>query len=148
MRHVAVDGVIQRRHIGRSLDRRVAAQRHDAGAGAAVVSKQQLQQRAAPDGLHAAGVLRPRHGVGKRRRPVGARVVEDRVRHAEERVPGTSRRALDQVWRVAAEMPLHDLEDAPRVLQGVIARRRWRQQRSDERLVGRTWRTRRLLLRA
>ena len=73
----------------------------------------------------------------------------------QERVARTPGRALDHLRRVAAEMPLDDLEDAARVLQRLVTRRRRLQQRSDQRVVRRAraaaacwlrarWRARRL----
>src|SRR2546426_6682875 len=42
--HVPVDAVVQRGHIGRALDRRMAAQRHDPGAGPADVAEQRSEE--------------------------------------------------------------------------------------------------------
>ena len=48
-RQVAGQQVVERRDVGRALDRRVAAQRHDAAAGPADVAEQQLQDRRRAD---------------------------------------------------------------------------------------------------
>ena len=57
--------MVERRNIRRSLNRGVAAERHDTGARAADVAEQKLQQRAGADDLNAIGVLRPRDRVGE-----------------------------------------------------------------------------------
>ena len=90
-RHVAVDRVVERRNVGRALDRGVAAQRHDAAARPADVAEQKLQQRAGADDLDAVGVLRPGDGVGERRRPVRAGVGQDRLGDLEKRFLAGSR---------------------------------------------------------
>ena len=74
-RHVQVAGqqVVERRDVGRALDRRVAAHRHDAAARAADVAEQQLEDRAGADHLHAGGVLRPADRVDERGRALAAR---------------------------------------------------------------------------
>ena len=68
VRHAQVAGqrVVERRDVGRALDRRVAAQRDDAAAGAAHVPEQQLDDRGGADDLDADGVLRPADRVGER----------------------------------------------------------------------------------
>ena len=119
-----MDRVVERRDVGGALDRRVAAQRHDAAARPADIAEQQLQQRAAADDLQAVGVLGPGHGVGERRGPVGAGVREDRLGDLQERVPRAAGHPLDHLGRVAAEVPLDDLEDAARILQRLVALRR------------------------
>jgi hypothetical protein len=110
----------------------VAAQRHDAGPRPPHVAEQQLQQRAAADHLGPVGVLGPGHGVGERRGPIGAGVVQDGLGHLEEGVARAAGHSLDHLGRVAAEVALDDLEDGPRVLQRLIALRRRLQQRAHQ----------------
>src|SRR5205823_6150342 len=70
--------------------------------------------------LDADGVLRPPDGVHERGRTLAARVRAQRLGDLEE---GGSRDAaglLDHLRRVAAEVPLQELEDAARVLERVV----------------------------
>ena len=69
-RQVAGQDVVERGHVGRSLDRRVAAQRHDPASRPADVAEQQLDDGCSPDVLRTDGVLRPTDGVAERRRPL------------------------------------------------------------------------------
>ena len=64
-RHIALDRVVKRRHIGRALDRGVAAQRHHTGAGPADIAQQKLQQRAGANDLYAISMLRPGNGISE-----------------------------------------------------------------------------------
>ena len=117
-RDVAGEDVVERRDVGRPLDRRVAAQREDAAAGAADVAQQQLDDRGGADDLHADGVLRPADRVADRRRALAAGVAAQRLGDAT----GT-RRAVhaahvgDELGRVPAVVALEQLEDAARMLQ-------------------------------
>src|ERR1700729_2394234 len=72
MIYVSVNRVVERRNVSGSLDRGMTAQRHDAGARPAEISKQKLQQRTATDDLWSIRVLRPRYRIRKRRGSVGA----------------------------------------------------------------------------
>ena len=85
-RDVAGEDVVQRRDVGRALDRRVAAQREDAAAGAADVAEQQLDDRRGADDLHADRVLRPADRVADRRRALAARVAAQRLGDGHELV--------------------------------------------------------------
>src|SRR5207253_6368618 len=111
---------------GRALDRGVAPERHDAGAGTADVAQEELEQRTAADGLWPVGVLSPGDGVRERGGAIAPGVGEDRLRHLEEGRPGAAGDALDHFRRVAAEVPLHDLKDGARVLERLVASRRRR----------------------
>ena len=64
-REVAGQDVVERRDVGRALDRGVPAQRQDPAAGAADVAEQQLQDRGGADVLHADRVLRPADRVAR-----------------------------------------------------------------------------------
>src|SRR5260370_1874373 len=88
-------------------------------------------------------MLRPRHGIGERRRPVGAGVREDGVGHLEKRIPWTTGRALDHLRRVAAEVLLDDLEGAAWILQRDITLGWWLEQRLDQSVIRRPRRPRR-----
>ena len=104
-RDVAGQDVVERRDVGRALDRGVPAQRQDAAAGPADVAQQQLHDRGGADVLHADGVLRPAHRVA--RSPTCAR---GRSCHTAPRprsrncVARDAARLLDQLGRVAAEV--------------------------------------------
>ena len=94
-RHVQVAGqqVVERRDVGRALDRRVAAQREDAAARPADVAEQQLQDRAGADHLHAGRVLRPADRVADGRRAVAARVADQRLGDLQELLAWACRRS-------------------------------------------------------
>ena len=120
-RQVAGQQVVERRDVGRALDRRVAAEREDAAAGPAHVAEQQLQHRGGADHLHAGGVLRPPDRVTERRRPLAARVGDQRLGHAQEVLLRDAAHLLDHLGRVAREV-LHQLaEDGARVLERLVA---------------------------
>ena len=108
-RHVQVarQQVVERRDVGRALDRRVAAQRQDAAARPADVAEQELQDRAGADHLHAGGVLRPADRVDRAPRALAARVARSARRRPRR---NCSRRdaadALDHLGRVAREVAL------------------------------------------
>ena len=116
-RQVAGQDVVQRRDVGRALDRGVAAQRQDPAARPADVAEQQLQDRRGANDLHAFGVLRPSHGVTDRGglRPARRRGRTPRPpsRNSLRGTPQT----LDHFGRVAREVPLQHLEHAARMLQ-------------------------------
>ena len=76
--------MVERWNIGRALDRRMAAQRHDACAGPAEIAEQQLEQRRAADDLRTVGVLRPGDGVRERRGALGSGVIEQRLRNFQK----------------------------------------------------------------
>ena len=132
-RQIALDRVVKRGNVRGALNRGVAAQRHDAGAGPADVAEQQLQQRAGADDLDAVGVLRPGDRIGERSRPFGARVRQNGLGDLEKSFFGTAGGFLDHLRRVAGEMPLDDLENAARVLQRLVLHRRRPYQRSYQR---------------
>ena len=97
------------------------AQRHDAAAGAAHVAEQQLQDRGAADELRAQGVLGPADGVGEAGGPLAAGVLRDRAGEVAEVVQADPADVADHLRGVAGIVALEDLEDGPRVLQGLVA---------------------------
>ena len=86
VRHVQVAGeqVVERRDVGRALDRRVAAQREDPAPGTADVPEQQLEDGRRADHLRARGVLRPSHRVAEGRRALAAGVLDQISRHSRK----------------------------------------------------------------
>ena len=86
-REVAGEDVVERRDVGRALDRRVPAQRHDPAARPADVAEQELDDRGGADELDADRVLRPADGVDERARALAARS----SRRAPRRPRGTPR---------------------------------------------------------
>ena len=118
---VAGQQVVQRRDVGRPLDRRVPAQGEDASAGPPDVAEQQLQDRGRPDDLHARAVLGPAHRVAERGGALTAGVGHERLGHGEQVGARDPADPLDHLRRVAAEVPLEDLEHAARVLEGLVA---------------------------
>src|SRR5436309_2937944 len=129
---VAVDAVVQRGHVGRALDRGVAAQRHHAGARSSNVAEQELEQRAAADHLDAVGVLGPGDRVRERAGPVAAGILEQRLGDLDELLFRRAADLLHHFRRVAAEVPLQDLERAARVLEGRVALGGPRLERADQ----------------
>ncbi len=119
-RQVTGQQVVESWNVGTALDRGVTAKGHDPTARPSNITKQELEQGAAGDHLGPGGVLSPRHGVGKSRRPFRARVAGDGVRHLEEELSRHAAGLLDQLRGVPREVALHDLEDAVWVLQGRI----------------------------
>src|SRR5205807_2357409 len=102
-------------------DRGVAAERHDAAARTAEVAEQELQQRAAADDLYAVGVLGPGDRVGERAGPVSTRVRQERLGHLDDLLLRRAADPLHHLRRVAAVVPLEELEHAVWVLQrGVL----------------------------
>jgi hypothetical protein len=98
----------------------VAAQRDDPAARTPDVAEQQLQDRRGADRLHAGRVLRPGDGVRERGRALAAAVAQQQPGDAQERPLRHAGGALDELRRVAGEVALEDLEDAARVLQGLV----------------------------
>ncbi len=119
-REVAGQRVVQRRDVGRALDRRVPAQREDAAARPADVAEQELDDRRGADDLRAGRVLREADRVHERARPLAARVAADRLGVPEELLDRAAARVRDGLGRVAREVPLQDLEHATRVLERLV----------------------------
>src|SRR6185312_15625226 len=105
------------RDVGRALDRRVTAQRHDPAAGPPDVAEQELNDRGGADVLHADRVLRPTDGVAEGAGAIAPRVVAQRLGDAQKQVAWAAGDALDQLRRVARVVALEDLEDTARMLQ-------------------------------
>ena len=141
--HVAVDRVVERRHIGGALDRGVAPERHDAGARTADIAQEELEQRAAADGLRAIRVLGPGHRVRERRGAVAPGVGQDGVGNLQEGLLRAAGDALHHLGGVAAEVPPHDLEYRPRMLERLVARRERREQGPHQRVERRPGRRQR-----
>src|SRR2546426_10504986 len=123
MVHVAVDRVVERGNVGGSLDRGVTPEGHDAGARAADIPQEKLEQGAAADGLWAVRVLGPRDGVRERRGAVAPGVGQDGVRDLQEGLLRAAGDVLHHRRRVTAEVPLHDLKYRARMLEGFVSRR-------------------------
>ena len=62
-REIAGQNVVERRNIGRTLNRSMAAQRQNSAARAADIAQQQLQDRRGANDLHALGMLGPADGI-------------------------------------------------------------------------------------
>ena len=120
-RQVAGQQVEQRRDVGRALDARVPAQRHDPAAGTAHVAEQQLDDRRAADVLHAGRVVRPADRVDPRRRALAAAVGGHRLADLQELVLRNAADLLDDLGGVAGVVALEHLVDAARVLQRLVA---------------------------
>src|SRR4029079_6668743 len=99
-------------------------------AGPAHVAEQQLDDRRGPDELHADGVLGPAHRVHDCGGAGAAGRGGPGLGDVEELLPRDAADLLDDLRRVAGEVPLEDLVDAARVLQrllpGGAALRQWR----------------------
>ena len=139
-RQVAGQQVEQGGDVGRALDGRMPAQRHNPAAGPAHVAEQRLQDGRGPDVLHADRVLGPAQAVHERGGPVAARVLGDQPGHLAELLRRHAGHLGHQVRGVPGEVPLEDLEHAPRVLQrgiGVRLRVRGRAARAMGLTAGR-----------
>src|SRR5690348_8020263 len=101
----------------------MAAQREDTAAGPSDVAEQQLQDRRRADVLHADGVLRPADGVAEGGGALAPGVRRDRLGDAQEDVLRRPADLFDELWRIAREVALEDLEDAARMLERLVA---WR----------------------
>ena len=93
-RQIAGQDVVERRDVGRSLNRGVAAQRENAAAGPADVAEQQLQDRGGADDLHAGRVLRQADGVADRAGAFGSGGAAERVGDPQERIARARRTPL------------------------------------------------------
>ncbi len=122
-RDVAGQQIEQRRDVARALDARVAAHRHHPAAGAPDVSEQQLQHARGSDVLHPDGVLCPADGINERGRAIRTRVLGEQLADTRELVCGHAAHLLHHLRRVAGVVALQHLKDAPRVLEGLVARR-------------------------
>ncbi len=120
-RDVARQDVEQRRDVGGPLDAGVSAQRHDPAAGATDVAQQHLQDRRGADVLHADAVVGPAHRVAERAGALASAVARERVGYPRELLGRDAADLLHHLRGVAREVPLEDLEDAVRVLQGLVA---------------------------
>ena len=120
-RDVAGQDVEERRDVGRPLDARVPAQRHDAATRAPDVAEQALQDRGGADDLRADAVVGPADGVADGRGALAAAVAGQRVGDLEEVLRGDAGGLLHHLGRVAGEVPLEDLEDAALVLERLVA---------------------------
>src|SRR5581483_11283645 len=109
--------VVERRDVGRPLDRRVPAQRDDPASGTAHVPEQELHDGRAADVLHADRVLRPPDGVDERARPLASGVLAEGLCDGEEVVDAAAARIGDELGGVPGVVALEDLEDALRVRQ-------------------------------
>src|ERR1700733_4835196 len=121
-RHIQIAGqdVEQSGNVRGTLNRRVAAQRHNASARPAHISQQELQNRRATNSLNAGGVLGPSDGITNGSRLFRARGFAIRLGGVEERFPGDPAVLFHHFGSVSRKMLLQKLEHAPRMLQGVI----------------------------
>ena len=111
-RQVAGQQVEQRGDVGAALDAGVAAQGEDPAAGAADVAQQELHDRPGADVLRAHAVLGPAHAVDQRGGAFPAGVGRPGVADRAERVLRHAADLLDELRRVAREVPFEDLVDA------------------------------------
>src|SRR4029077_13067166 len=88
--------------------------------GPADVAEQQLEDGSGADVLRADRVLRPADAVDEGRGPFGARIFRHQLADPREDFRRYPAGLLDHLRRVAGEMPLQHLEDAPRVLQCLV----------------------------
>ena len=98
----------------------MTTQRHDAGAWAAHVAHEQLQDRTGTDELGTHGVLRPTQRVGKARRALTAGVLRNGVSQVVEVFLRNTAGLLHHLRGVAGVVALQDLEHTIRVLQRLV----------------------------
>ena len=116
---VAGQQVVERRDVGRALDRGVAAQRHDRRRRAGRCCRAAAAgSRAARMICDAGGVLGPADGVDRTRSCArGPEFSISASATSQEVLRRDAADLLDHLRRVAREVALEDLEDAARVLQ-------------------------------
>ena len=121
-RQIAGKEVVERRDVGRSLNRRMAAQREDAAAGTADVAEQQLKDRGGANDLNAGRVLRPADGVADGAGPFrsGGAAEGSAI---ERSIRAERRRRLRPSPACSARSAAKNLEDAARMLQRRVAPR-------------------------
>jgi hypothetical protein len=81
-------------------------------------------------------MLGPADRIGPRSCPVPTRVGQNGFGHLLEGARGAAGHLLDHLRRVPAEVPFEYLEDAARVLESRVSRRRGPLERADHRLEG------------
>ena len=106
--------------IGRPLDAGVAAKGENAAARASHVSQQQLDDRRAPDVLHAHRVLRPAHRVHPRSGALAAAVCGHCLANSGELIRGHAADLLHHLGCVPRVVAFEDLKDAERILEGFV----------------------------
>ena len=121
-REIPGQQVEERRHVRRTLDARVPAQRDHTASGSADIAQQQLNDRPGADVLRPHRVLRPAHAVDQRSGTLAAGVLRPRRGDLQELVGGHAADPLDHLRCVARVMPLEDLVHAARVLQRRVGR--------------------------
>ena len=124
LRQIAGQHVVQGREVGRALYGGVAAHGHDPAAGPAHVPEQQLQDAGGADHLHADGVLGPPQRVDDSAGPLATGVGAQQLRHPHQLARGAAAHLGDDLRCVPGEVAFEDLEDAARVLQRRVVRRR------------------------
>src|SRR6478735_7502166 len=98
----------------------MASQSQNSPAGTPDVSQKQLQDGCRADDLHALGMLSPADGVTDGSRFVRAGSGSEQFGNFEEHILGNATVALHHLGRIALEVALQHLENAPWVLQGRI----------------------------
>ena len=126
LRQVAGQDVVEGRDVGRALDGRVAAHRHDAAARAAHVAEQQLEDPGGADDLHAGRVLRPAEGVDDRCGPLAPRIRAQELGDANQLLGPAAGHLRHHLRRVAGEVAPQDLHHAARIFERRVFRTRWR----------------------
>ena len=123
LRHGQISGqkVKERGDVGRSLNRCVPAKGEDPAARPPDVAEEQLQDRGGADDLHACGMLRPADGVADRRSFLAAGGAREHVGDFEEVLSPDAAEPLHHLRRVARKVAFQHLENAARMLQGLIA---------------------------
>src|SRR5262249_54834280 len=113
--------VIQRRDVGRPLNRGVSAQGENSTPRTADVAEKQLNDGSGTNVLHADRMLRPTDGVTKRRSAFASRVGAQQFRHAMKEPSRHAAHRLDDLRRISREMPFQDLQHTARMLKRRIA---------------------------
>src|SRR5579864_1962547 len=98
----------------------MAAQSHDAAARASDVAQQKLEDGCGADDLNAVGMLRPTDGIADCGGFLRTGCVREDLGHSEKLSFRNAAHILDQLRRVASEMPFQDIKDTVRVLEGGI----------------------------
>ena len=98
----------------------MAAQGHDAAAGTAHISKQQLDDRCRTNALDTGRVLGPSDGIAESAGLLTPGVLGQRVGYFQKQRRRNAASCFHHLGRIAREVPLQNLEHAARMLQGWV----------------------------
>src|SRR4029077_16653761 len=98
----------------------MSTQCHDTATGTPDIPQQQLQDGRSADNLHAVGMLRPSERITDAACLFLAGCGSEGFSDPQKQVARHTARTLDHFRRIAGKMPLQDLVDTSRMLQGLV----------------------------